>query len=136
MSRRDMPLECVPLTWSIRARAAADAYARERRFNMNLVDLADCVERAVAAAAPLVEQDLLSRLVGTKNRPLFWSSGDPVQSQMDSGCTPDDYRAAVHGIGPKAQEWVDKPHRLVYDLAGEVKRLQAELASIKNTSPT
>jgi hypothetical protein len=136
MSRCDMPLECVPLTWSIRARAAADAYARDRRFNMNLVDLADCVERAVAAVAPLVEQDLMTRLVGTKGQPLFWSNGDPVQSQMDPGCTPDDYRAAVSGVGPKAQEWVDKPHRLVYDLAGEVKRLQAELASLKNTSPT
>jgi hypothetical protein len=100
---------------------------------MNLVDLGDCVERAVAAVAPLVEQDLMTRLMGPKGQPLHWGNGDPVQSQMDPGCTPDDYRDAVYGVGPKAQEWMDKPHRLVYDLAGEVKRLQAELASLKNT---
>lgn len=37
------------------------------------------------------------------------------------------YRQAPSGIGPLAHEWSDKPHRLVYDLASEVERLQGIL---------
>lgn len=40
-----------------------------------------------------------------------------------------DYRLAPSGEGPRAGEWADKPHRLVYDLCGEVERLQAEAGS-------
>ena len=36
----------------------------------------------------------------------------------------DDYHLAPSGIGPLAADWKDKPHRLVYDLVGEVERLQ------------
>jgi len=36
----------------------------------------------------------------------------------------DDYHRAPSGLGPLAAEWKDKPHRLVYDLVGEVERLQ------------
>lgn len=57
---------------------------------------------------------------------LFWSNGDKVTARIQPGCTPDDYRDAVAGIGPLAEEWQDKPHRLVYDLAGELKRLQLQ----------
>jgi len=35
-----------------------------------------------------------------------------------------DYYRAPSGIGPLAAEWKDKPHRLLYDLAREVKLLQ------------
>lgn len=35
-----------------------------------------------------------------------------------------DYRIAPGGEGPQAATWKDKPHRLVYDLCGEVERLQ------------
>lgn len=35
-----------------------------------------------------------------------------------------DYKMAPSGIGPKAAEWDDKPHRLVYDLCREVERLR------------
>ncbi len=38
-----------------------------------------------------------------------------------------DYRNAPSGTGPLAAEWADKPHRLVYDLASEVTRLNADL---------
>jgi len=41
----------------------------------------------------------------------------------------DDYREAVQGNGPLACQWRDKPHRLSYDLIGEVERLTAELRS-------
>lgn len=34
-----------------------------------------------------------------------------------------DYRWAVSHEGPLAGQWADKPHRLVYDLVGEVERL-------------
>ncbi len=37
----------------------------------------------------------------------------------------EDYRNAPSGIGPQAEEWEDKPHRLVYDLCREVERLRA-----------
>jgi hypothetical protein len=35
-----------------------------------------------------------------------------------------DYRSAVNGEGPLAATWADKPHRLVYDLCGEIERLR------------
>lgn len=35
-------------------------------------------------------------------------------------------RMAVSGEGPRAFDWSDKPHRLVYDLSREVERLTAE----------
>ena len=45
------------------------------------------------------------------------------------GYTTWDYRLAVEGEGPLAHEWSDKPHRLVFDLAGLVERLTGELAN-------
>jgi hypothetical protein len=44
---------------------------------------------------------------------------------MSDGTTTEDYRNAPSGIGPLAAQWADKPHRLVYDLAGEVERIRA-----------
>ncbi len=35
-----------------------------------------------------------------------------------------DYISAVHGHGPKAAEWQDKPHQLIYELVAEIQRLQ------------
>jgi hypothetical protein len=32
-------------------------------------------------------------------------------------------RLAVNGTGPRARDWSDKPHRLVYDLCSEIERL-------------
>ena len=43
-----------------------------------------------------------------------------------------DYRNAPSGIGPQADTWKDKPHRLVYDLCTEIERLRAEIATLKN----
>ncbi len=37
--------------------------------------------------------------------------------------TLDDYRNAPSGIGPLADEWKNKPHRLVYDLCKKVADL-------------
>jgi hypothetical protein len=34
-----------------------------------------------------------------------------------------DYRNAPSGMGPLANQWRDKPHRLIYDLCSEVERL-------------
>lgn len=42
-----------------------------------------------------------------------------------------DYRPAPSGEGPHAPTWKDKPHRLVYDLASEVERLQMEVEQLK-----
>ncbi len=38
-----------------------------------------------------------------------------------------DYWRAPAGEGPQAATWKDKPHRLVYDLVGEVEFLRAKL---------
>jgi hypothetical protein len=38
----------------------------------------------------------------------------------------DDYHNAPSGIGPQAAEWKDKPHRLIYDLCGEIRRLRGD----------
>lgn len=35
-----------------------------------------------------------------------------------------EYREAPSGRGPHASEWLDKPHRLVYDLCKEVDKLR------------
>jgi len=43
------------------------------------------------------------------------------------GQTLDDYRNAPSDIGPLADEWADKPHRLVYDLCNWVQLLLGEL---------
>ena len=40
------------------------------------------------------------------------------------------YRFAIGGEGELAGEWADKPHRLVYDLASEVERLQGVLLEL------
>jgi hypothetical protein len=40
-----------------------------------------------------------------------------------------DYYLAPGGEGPLAAEWNDKPHRLIYDLLGEVQALRSALRS-------
>src|SRR5689334_11802411 len=40
-----------------------------------------------------------------------------------------DYRNAPSGVGPLADEWKDKPHRLVYDLCVEIDELRVPVAS-------
>lgn len=39
----------------------------------------------------------------------------------------DDYLNAPSGAGPLANEWKDKPHRLVYDLIAEIRNLRSKL---------
>lgn len=48
--------------------------------------------------------------------------GDEIVVESTSH-TLEDYRSAPSGEGPLAHEWSDKPHRLVYDLINEIKRL-------------
>ena len=53
---------------------------------------------------------------------------------MREGSTTDDYRYAVSGegeFGTLGYEWSDKPHRLVYDLCGEVDALREKIARIR-----
>ncbi len=74
------------------------------------------------------------RTTKTVEAALYWADGQPVQSRMSG--RPDDYRSAVAGNGPHAAEWQDKPHRLVYDLAGEVLRLEAQLSAVRQEHRT
>lgn len=41
------------------------------------------------------------------------------------------YRNAISGIGILAQEWEEKPHRLVYELCGEVDFLNKKIKTMK-----
>lgn len=36
----------------------------------------------------------------------------------------DDYMLAPSGQGPLASAWIDKPHRLIYDLVHELRRMR------------
>ena len=36
-----------------------------------------------------------------------------------------DFRMAVSGVGPRAFDWSDKPHRFVYDLCTYIENLEA-----------
>ena len=50
--------------------------------------------------------------------------------RMRDDTTTQDYRMALSGegaFGTLGYEWSDKPHRLVYDLCGEIDHLQALL---------
>ena len=56
-----------------------------------------------------------------------------MTTRMRDGTTTDDYRNACSGegeFGSLGYEWADKPHRLVYDLCGEVDLLQAALRDL------
>jgi hypothetical protein len=53
---------------------------------------------------------------------------------MREGSTTDDYRNAVSGEGEPfslGYEWSDKPHRLVYDLCGEVDKSAARTVELE-----
>jgi hypothetical protein len=54
--------------------------------------------------------------------------------RMREGATTDDYRTALNGEGnffSLGYEWADKPHRLVYDLCGEIDILNAKIAELE-----
>lgn len=58
-------------------------------------------------------------------------------ARMRPETTTDDYRNALMGsdeFGSLGYDWDDKPHRLVYDLCGEVDHLRQQLESIKKTT--
>ncbi len=49
--------------------------------------------------------------------------GDEIEVG-ETGYSLGDYREAIRGEGPLSYQWSDKPHRLVYDLINEIKRLR------------
>ena len=53
------------------------------------------------------------------------------RARMEAGWTAQDYRASMSPDGPMYGAWQNKPHRLVYDLCGEVEYLQGELRRLK-----
>jgi hypothetical protein len=42
------------------------------------------------------------------------------------------YRYGASGKGPRAYDWMDKPHRLVFDLCATIETMQVELDLLKN----
>ncbi len=58
--------------------------------------------------APLSELQKLQRLAGIPHLPTQFTYV---------------MRNAVAGLGPRAYDWSDKPHRLVYDLCRELERI-------------
>lgn len=64
----------------------------------------------------------------------LWAQGFGKYTRMSSRHTLMDYWAAP-GSGPLNYQWADKPHRLLYDLIGEVLHLRAELAEHERIVP-
>lgn len=58
-----------------------------------------------------------------------WDADETVEYQ--SRVYTSEYREAPSGRGPHAAEWLDKPHRLVYDLCTEVDRLRMEIQALR-----
>jgi hypothetical protein len=57
-----------------------------------------------------------------------------MSPRMREDTTTDDYRRAMDGqggFGTLGYEWSDKPHRLVYDLCGEIDLLNAKIAALE-----
>lgn len=52
-----------------------------------------------------------------------------IRAEQAKGLNTSDYRVAPSGMGPHADTWADKPHRLIYDLCNEVDRLRAAIGS-------
>lgn len=65
---------------------------------------------AIAALPPAKQDDLASGKAVTVG----------VNLQLVKDC-----RDAMNGEGPRAYDWSDKPHRLIYDLCREIERLSA-----------
>lgn len=92
-----------------------------------LRDLADLGDRALACDMPhdaeLMREaaDKIERLCGETK----WFEARIRESALPPGGLDTlNYRRAPSGEGPQAAEWKDKPHRLVYDLCGEIERLR------------
>jgi len=56
---------------------------------------------------------------------------DTFRARMSPDSTLGDYWAAPSGAGNQAYQWSDKPHRLLYDLIGEVLHLRAEIELLR-----
>lgn len=67
------------------------------------------------------------------NKGVPYKSVSPVAASPAEGprLNTQDYRLAPSGEGPQADEWRNKPHRLIYDLCSEIERLRAAQPSAK-----
>lgn len=54
--------------------------------------------------------------------------GRDIKARMHGSIN--DYMIAPSGDGPLGPEWLNKPHRLIYDLCGTVQELEQQLASL------
>lgn len=63
-----------------------------------------------------------------------------AKPRMRPGTTTNDYRNALtgndDGFGSLSYEWSDKPHRLVYDLCGEIDALNAKIKRLSSKRKT
>jgi len=57
---------------------------------------------------------------------------DTFRARMSPDSTLGDYWAAPSGAGNQAYQWSDKPHRLLYDLIGEVLHLRADIELLRS----
>lgn len=73
------------------------------------------------ARAERLEAALVKPLDTPKAYKLKADAGIPhFPTQLTYEC-----RMAISGKGPRAYDWTDKPHRLIYDLCREIERLAA-----------
>jgi hypothetical protein len=57
-----------------------------------------------------------------------------INVRMAPDRTVEDYYLAVNQQGPLAAQWKEGPGRLVYDLVGEVQRLQSQNPRIRKSA--
>lgn len=56
-----------------------------------------------------------------------------LQAHIPADCTLEDYWRAPGG-GPLHAAWQNKPHRLLYDLVGEIQRLREQIVQLEHGS--
>src|SRR5688572_2564288 len=77
--------------------------------------------------------DAMRKVVGELEKTIAEEARNMRHGRMREGATTDDYRKAMDGkgdFGSLGYEWSDKPHRLVYDLCGEVDAKAAQIAKL------
>ena len=99
---------------------------------MNPVDLlADGVQRIQLALGECkfsIEQlkaveKIFERALNS-TRQIIAKAENKDEPTQDDRLNTSEYREAPSGRGPHASEWIDKPHRLIYDLCNEVDKLR------------
>src|SRR6478752_10184605 len=88
-------------------------------------DDSDLIDRYNLALARGDSAQQTINMLNAENRALIKA----LEDKRDRDTNPDtkDFLDAICGDGPRAGDWADKPHRLVYDLINKVTALHADI---------